>query len=62
MPNYEVMTHKNREEFQEHLDALPPHKTLHSFEWDAPNIVAVYQWSGDERRHREVAQANALHQ
>lgn len=43
--NYEVTHHRNRDEFQAFLDALPPHKTLHSFEWDAPNIVAVYQWA-----------------
>lgn len=42
--NYEVMTHFNRDLFQEYLKQLPGHKTLHSFQYSAPHIIAVYQW------------------
>jgi hypothetical protein len=42
--NYEVMTHANRDTFEIFLKQLPKHKTLHSFEYAAPHVVAVYQW------------------
>jgi hypothetical protein len=42
--NYEVCTYNNRDLFQEALDSLPPHKTLHSFQYAAPHVVAVYEW------------------
>ena len=40
--SYEVATHKSREEFQEHLNNLKPNQQLHSFQWEAPHILAVY--------------------